>query len=113
MESGQEMAKRALVANPRPTAIVAGNNFIAIGMMQALHQAGIRMPEDISVVGFDDLPVSLLIDPFLTVAAQPAYEMGQVALKMLIKRLTGERGESSQEVVLPIEMIERKSVRKW
>ena len=46
-------------------------------MMQALHQAGIRVPEDISVVGFDDLPASLLIDPFLTVAAQPAYEMGR------------------------------------
>lgn len=111
VESGQEMAYRALAANPRPTAIVAGNNFIAIGMMQALRQAGIRMPEDISVVGFDDLPVSLLIDPFLTVAAQPAYEMGQEALKMLIQRLAGNQGESPREVVLPIEVIERKSVR--
>jgi LacI family transcriptional regulator len=110
LESGQALARQALAANPRPTAIFAGNNFIAIGMMQALHEAGIRVPEEISVVGFDDLPASLLIDPFLTVAAQPAYEMGAQATKMLIKRLAGDGAGAPQEVVLPVTIVERKSV---
>jgi LacI family transcriptional regulator len=111
LESGQEMACQALAAKPCPTAIFAGNNFIAIGLMQALQEAGIRVPGDISIVGFDDLPASLLIDPFLTVAAQPAYEMGVQATKILIKRLSGNGANAPQEVVLPVEIIERKSVR--
>jgi LacI family transcriptional regulator len=111
LESGQEMACQALAAKPCPTAIFAGNNFIAIGLMQALQEAGIRVPGDISIVGFDDLPASLLIDPFLTVAAQPAYEMGVQATKILIKRLLGNGANAPQEIVLPVEIIERKSVR--
>jgi LacI family transcriptional regulator len=110
LESGQEMTRLALAMNPRPTAIFAGNNFIAIGMMQSLHEAGIRVPEEMSVVGFDDLPASLLIDPFLTVAVQPAYEMGVQALKMLINRLTGDGTSAPQEVILPVEIVERRSV---
>lgn len=112
VESGQRMTRAVLEMNPRPTAIFAGNNFIAIGMMQALNQIGVRVPEDISVVGFDDLPASLLIAPFLTVAAQPAYEMGQEALKLLVKRLSCEGNAAPQEVVLPVELIERQSVLK-
>lgn len=112
IQSGQDMALQALALNPRPTAIIAGNNFIAIGMMQALRAAGIRVPEEISVVGFDDLPASLLLDPFLTVAAQPAYEMGREATNLLIKRLAGDGAQAPQEVVLPVEIVERKSVIK-
>ncbi len=110
IQSGQDMARQALALNPRPTAIFAGNNFIAIGMMQTLREAGIRVPEEISVVGFDDLPASLLLDPFLTVAAQPAYEMGREATNLLIKRLAGDGAQAPQEVVLPVEIVERKSV---
>ena len=110
IQSGQDMARQALALNPRPTAIFAGNNFIAIGMMQTLREAGILVPEEISVVGFDDLPASLLLDPFLTVAAQPAYEMGREATNLLIKRLAGDGAQAPQEVVLPVEIVERKSV---
>ena len=110
LESGQEMTHRAMAMNPRPTAIFAGNNFIAIGMMQALHEAGIHVPEEMSAVGFDDLPASLLIDPFLTVAAQPAYEMGVQALKMLINRLASDGTAAPREVILPVEIVERRSV---
>jgi LacI family transcriptional regulator len=112
VESGQEMTRAVLGMNPRPTAVFAGNNFIAIGMMQALNQAGVRVPEEVSVVGFDDLPASLLITPFLTVAAQPAYQMGREAMKLLVKRLKGDESALPQEVVLPVELIERQSVLK-
>jgi LacI family transcriptional regulator len=112
LESGLAMAQQALALDPRPTAIFAANNFIALGLLKTLRAASLRVPEDISVVGFDDLPSSLLIDPFLTVAAQPAYEMGAQATKLLIKRLTGSGAESPQEIVLPVEIVERKSVRE-
>ncbi len=111
LESGIEMARQVLVTDPRPTAIFAANNFIALGLLKTLFAAGLRVPEDISVVGFDDLPASLLIDPILTVAAQPAYEMGAQATKLLIKRLVGEGPVAPQEVVLPVDIIERKSVQ--
>jgi len=107
--SGSELAHEALLSQPRPTAIFACNNFIAIGVMRALRTAGIRVPEDISVVAFDDLPEAITIDPFFTVAAQPAYEMGQQATALLLSRLAGSDTSEPQDIVLPIEIIVRKS----
>jgi LacI family transcriptional regulator len=107
--SGYEMAQRALAATPRPTALFAGNNFIAIGALRALRDVGLGVPEDVALVGFDDLPAALVIEPFLTVAAQPAYEMGQRATALLLARLSGQAPEAYQEVVLPTEVIVRKS----
>jgi LacI family transcriptional regulator len=77
VESGREMARAAMAVHPRPTALFAANNFIAIGVLHVLAELGIRVPEDVAVVGFDDLPPAIVIFPFLTVAAQPAFEMGQ------------------------------------
>ncbi len=113
LESGLEMARQVLEMKPRPTAIFAANNFIALAVLQALRVANVRVPDDISVVGFDDLPASLQVDPVLTVVAQPAYQMGVLATNMLLKKLTGETDPSDayQEVVLPVEIVERKSVQ--
>jgi DNA-binding LacI/PurR family transcriptional regulator len=94
---------------PRPTAIFGTNNFISIGVLKALKDAGLRVPEDVSVVGFDDLPDSMVVDPVLTVAAQPAYEMGSQAAELLLKRISAELPESNQEVILPTEIIIRRS----
>lgn len=110
--AGYEHAQQALTLNPRPTAIFAANNFLAIGVMRALRDAGLRVPEDMSVVAFDDLPAAITIDPFFTVAAQPAYEMGQQATDLLLGRLTGTRSGGFQEIVLPVEIIIRKSSGK-
>jgi LacI family transcriptional regulator len=108
-QSGSELTKQALSRTPRPTAIFAANNFIAIGIMRALKAAGLNVPEDISVVAFDDLPAAITIDPFFTVAAQPAYEMGQQATMLLLSRLAGNAQDDPREVVLPTEIIVRKS----
>jgi len=108
--SGYEMTRRALAATPRPTALFAANNFIAIGAIRALRDAGLRVPEDVALVAFDDLPPALVIDPFLTVAAQPAYEMGRRATELLLARLSGEAPEAHQEIVLPTQVIVRQSV---
>ena len=110
--SGYDYTKQLLQADPRPTAIFATNNFIAIGVMQCLRERGLDVPGDISVVAFDDLPIAITIDPFFTVAAQPAYEMGKRATQLLLARLAGDVSTKPQEIVLPVEIIVRKSSGK-
>ena len=110
--SGYDYTKQLLQTDPRPTAIFATNNFIAIGVMRCLREHGLDVPSDMSVVAFDDLPTAITIDPFFTVAAQPAYEMGQHATRLLLSRLSGDTTTAPQEIVLPIEMIVRKSSGK-
>ena len=110
-ESGYQMTQQALALRPRPTAVLAANNFIAFGAYRALREASLRVPEDMTLVTFDDLPTPLVMEPFLTVAAQPAYEMGQKATQLLLARLTDDEPAEPQEIVLPIELIVRSSSR--
>ena len=107
--SGYEMTRQALASIPHPTGLFASNNFIAIGAMKALRDFGQRVPEDIALVSFDDLPPALVTFPFLSVAAQPAYEMGQKATELLLNRLSGETARNYHEIILPIEIIVRQS----
>ena len=111
IESGREMAKLALASTPRPTALFAANNFIAIGVLHALDEMQVRVPEDVAVVGFDDLPPAMVTFPFLTVAAQPAYELGRRSVAMLLARLSGGRdiGQPHEEIVLPTQLVVRRS----
>jgi LacI family transcriptional regulator len=111
-QTGYAYTQQALRSEPRPTAIFATNNFIAIGVIRALREAQMRVPRDISVVAFDDLPAAITIDPFFTVAAQPAYEMGQQATELLLSRLAENGPEGCQEIVLPVEIIVRSSSGK-
>ncbi len=107
-QSGNELTKQAMAQSPKPTAIFGANNFIMIGIIKALRDLNIYVPENVSVVGFDDLPESMLVKPFLTVARQPAYEMGRLATELLLKRISGEL-EEYQELILPTEIVERES----
>ncbi len=109
MSSGYEMVKTAVAKTPRPTAIFAANNFLAIGALRGLQDCGLRVPEDVALVGFDDLPPALTTFPFLTVAAQPAYDIAQIATKLLLSRLAGEAPETYQEIILQTELIIRQS----
>lgn len=111
-QTGYDMTRQAVERQPRPTAIFAANNFIAIGAVHALREVGLRVPEDVSVVAFDDFPLAITIDPFFTVASQPAYEMGQQATELLLSRLAGTAPEGFQDIVLPIEIIVRQSSGK-
>lgn len=92
-----------------PTAFFAANNHIALGIIQAVREAGYRIPEDFSLVCFDDIPQASLIDPFLTVAAQPGYEIGEIASRMLIERITGVCKTDPRTVILQVEIIKRRS----
>jgi LacI family transcriptional regulator len=94
-----------------PTAIFAGNNFIAIGVMQALFDMDLKTPDDISVVSFDDVPYNWHPDPFLTVIAQSPYELGLRGAQLLLSFIAGEAKPGCREIVLPVELIERDSCR--
>ncbi|HVN53984.1 MAG TPA: LacI family DNA-binding transcriptional regulator [Anaerolineaceae bacterium] len=115
IESGHRQADQALNRSPGPTALFAANNFIAIGAYRAIRQKGLSVPEDVSLVGFDDLPSELVWEPFLTVAAQPAYEMGHRATEVLLDRMAEAAREAPQrnfeDIILPVETIVRKSTR--
>ncbi|WP_028610227.1 LacI family DNA-binding transcriptional regulator [Paenibacillus harenae] len=98
--------------DPLPTAIVAGNNVLAIEVMRLLRDRGIGVPEHMSIVCFDDLGPYSEIEPFLTVAAQQAYQFGYMGMQMLIERIQ-ERGTSLpwKKIVLPADLIIRRSVK--
>ena len=111
-ESGYASIQQIMSMDPCPTALFTGNNFIALGALRALRDAGLRMPQDISVVSFDDQPSEFCVEPFLTVVVQPAYEIGKLATELLLARLTGSAPETYQEIVLATELIVRKSTRQ-
>jgi LacI family transcriptional regulator len=107
--SGHEMTERILAATPRPTAIFAGNNFIAFGAIQALREASLAVPDDMSIVVFDDLPQGWVLDPFLTVVSQPAYEIGRQAAELMLERLAGDAPADPRTIVLESSLIKRRS----
>ena len=91
--SGATEAAHALLSLPRrPTAIVAGNNMATIGVMRAIGARGLRVPEDISVVGFDDFEWADCFEPRLTLVAQPCEEIGCRAAALLIDRIANPQG---------------------
>lgn len=111
LESGFEATERLLALTPRPTAIFAFSDVMALGVLAAVERFGLRVPEDLSVIGFDNTRVSSLVKPPLTTVAQPFYKMGLVAVKLVLKRLRRKapRDGRHRRVVLPAEMVCRAS----
>ena len=77
--------------------------------MRALRETGLRVPEDMSIVAFDDVPAAWVGEPFLTVVDQPAYEIGRRAAELMLSRLEGRTSGAGRDVVLPSELIVRRS----
>lgn len=111
MTGGERSLRRLLAERPLPSALFAANNFIAIGAITVLRAAGYRVPDDVSLACIDDLPLGAAIDPFLTCAAQPAYEIGRQAAELLVKRMAGVLPPEPVEIVLPVSLIKRRSCR--
>ncbi|NDJ52241.1 MAG: LacI family transcriptional regulator [Chloroflexi bacterium] len=111
-EAGYRNAKRVINSALCPTAIFAANNFIAIGTIQALKDQELCVPDDMSIVAVDDIPPTYSLEPFLTVAAQPAKEMGRVAAELLLDRIKNEEDKPPQSIILDITMIIRSSSGK-
>lgn len=99
----------SLIAGRRPfTAIVCSNDEMAIGAIQSIKAHGLRVPEDVSVIGFDDIHFARYTDPPLTTVAQPKLQLGREAMTLLLK-LLGERTRPPEKRVLPTELIVRAS----
>lgn len=89
-DSGLKCARQLLSLTKPPTAIFAANDEMAMGVYQAAHEAGLSIPEDLSVVGFDNIPEASQSEPGLTTIHQPIQEMGKIAVQMLLKLIEGE-----------------------
>lgn len=112
-KNADEHIEKLLDLQQPPTAIFAANNLIALAAIRSLRRKGYRVPEDMSIVCFDDLEADYVLDPFLTVASQPAYEFGAIGIQTLIDRIQGNQ-EQTRHVILPSKLILRGSstVRK-
>jgi len=106
---GVELADALLSAPEPPTAVFAANNFLALAVVRGLRDRGVRVPDDVSVVCFDDFGETFVLDPFLTAAQQPAYEFGSLGMQLLIERIQGAAGAEPRNVVLPSRLVIRQS----
>lgn len=106
---GERLTHEVFDAGLGPTSIFAANNVIALGVIAALEKRGLRVPHDIALVCFDDLPNTSLLFPFFTVAAQPVYEIGVNAAQLLFSRLEAEASLRPRHVLLPTRLIIRHS----
>ena len=107
--TGEDLTLELLDNGLQPTAIFAANNLIAMGVIDALEKRGLQIPQDIALVSFDDLPNASRLFPFLTVVAQPVYDMGVNAAQLLLSRLASEVPLRPRHVVLPVRLIVRHS----
>ena len=108
-EGGYQTMQELLALAESPTAVFAVNDLMAMGAMLAIREAGLKIPEDIAIVGFDDIPSAKLIDPALSSINQQQRQMGQRAVTMLFERLRGEVSEAGRSIEMPFELIVRQS----
>ena len=107
---GGRHAMQGFLAEPSPpTAVFAANDVMAMGALVALREAGLRVPGDVAVVGFDDVPAAALITPRLTTVAQFQENLGGRAAEMLLERLEGTAPEHGRSEEMPYELIVRES----
>lgn len=108
-EAGAALVDDLLVNEVPFSCLMAGNDDMAVGAIRRLEQAGRRVPEDVSVVGFDDVDIALAVSPGLTTVRQPAAEIGARAAEILIEGLVGKRPIASGLTELPVELVVRGS----
>jgi LacI family transcriptional regulator len=107
--SARERAADLLAPRTRPTAVFATDSLLALGVLLALRDLGLRSPDDVSVVTFDDPPWASVVRPRLSVMAQPAYDLGAAGARRLLARLDGDHGRA-RTVTLPATWHPRDSV---
>lgn len=112
--SGYAAGQHLISMSPRPTAVFASNDLMALGVMQAFYEGGLRVPHDISLVGFDDIPQVSLVYPQLTTVRQPLEQMGRIAVNLLIEQIEnpGNLDRAIRRVTLATRLIERESSQR-
>ncbi len=107
-QGGYDATCRLLQISPIVTALFVANNLMTLGALDAIRERGLRIPEDISVVGFDDMPWAALLQPPLTVLAQPTYDIGRTAAELLFERLASA-DKPATSIQLPTTLVVRGS----
>lgn len=107
-EGGYQAMRTLLSIRPRPTAVFIASDMMATGALHATHGAGLAVPDDLAVVGFDDVPMASFVNPPLTTIRQPIYELGTIAVKLLIEQLT-QAAPAPQQTRIPTQLIIRQS----
>ena len=108
---GRETALQFFEAERRPTAIFASSDYVALGVLNAAHRAALKIPDALSLIGFDDMPLAELLQPPLTTIRQSAHELGAEGTRVLLNVIAGTTVEPV-ETRLPVELIRRGSVRR-
>ena len=106
---GYQGVKAVLAISPRPTALFVANDVMAVGALGALREAGVRVPKDIAVAGFDDIALARHLSPPLTTVHVDAYQLGERALQRLLRRDRGEPAPTRSHEVLPTWLVVRAS----
>ncbi len=108
IEAGHEATLAILSGPDRPEAILATNSLLSAGALEAIRELNLTMPDDVALVGFDETTWTTLVQPTLTVIAQPTYEIGQTAMELLLKRI--EQPETpARQVILKGQLLARAS----
>lgn len=117
IHGGEESMAQLLELLPRPTAVFVCNDLMAIGVIQAARRFGVRVPDELSVVGFDDIPLARSMYPSLTTIAQPITEIASIAMNMLLKQIynTPEdfKTKKVDQIRLQPSLVIRESTAKW
>jgi len=108
-ESGFAATRLLLNVYPRPTAIFASNDAMAIGAIRALHEAGLAIPEDVAIAGFDDIPMSRYLTPPLSSVHVPIFELGAKAVERLFVSIDAKNKNPKQRILLDVDPIPRES----
>jgi LacI family transcriptional regulator len=109
IEAGEEVTKEFLDDPDRPTALFAANILTALGALRATEHLGLRVPEDVALIGFDDFELAPVLRPRFTLVHQPTAELGRRAAEMLFDRLDGRGRPEPQRLILPTELVVRES----
>ena len=111
-EEGVKCAKKFLSNKIRPDGIFCANDYTAISSIQVFEKAGLRVPDDVAIVGFSNYPISRIIEPTLTTVDDRAFQMGQTAVKLLIRQIEEkDKNIASETIVLKTDLIVRESTR--
>ncbi len=108
--AGEQALPQFLAMAARPTAVFCYNDMTAIGLLRAAHSAGLIVPDDLAIAGFDDIPFATYVSPSLTTIAQPKFELGQQAMSMALTLMSGV-AEGVSDVVLQGRLVVRESTR--
>ncbi|MBI1936543.1 MAG: LacI family DNA-binding transcriptional regulator [Ignavibacteriales bacterium] len=111
-QNGYNAAKRLFEKNKNVTAVFACNDAMAIGAMQYCADNGIKIPGDVSLIGFDDVEADLLLNPPLTTVRVPKVELGTEAMNVMVNLLSSKSANCAKKIVVPVELIVRGSTRK-